>query len=235
MPASSFRFKQFTIRHERSAMKVGTDGVVLGAWAQVEGARRILDIGTGTGLLALMAAQRNPEARVDAVEIDEEAVAEATENIAASPWSDRIRVHGMDARRLRASEPYDLIISNPPYYPGEMSSADVSSSVAKHSAELGLDELIAVVDSLLAADGRFTVIVPFNREDAIRLSGERLGLHVKRRGPLWYVRDRPYKRVLLELGRGAPDDDFSPVTVERVPGEYTAQYRALLAPFMLHF
>lgn len=235
MPVSSFRFKQFTIRHERSAMKVGTDGVVLGAWAQVEGARRILDIGTGTGLLALMAAQRNPEARVDAVEIDEEAAAEATENIAASPWSDRIRVHGMDARRLRASEPYDLIISNPPYYPGEMSSADASSSIAKHSAELGLDDLVAVVHSLLAADGRFVVIVPSNREDALRLSGERLGLHVKRRGPLWYVRDRPYKRVLLELGRGSADDDFSPVTVERVPGEYTAQYQALLAPFMLHF
>lgn len=235
MPASSFRFKQFTIRHERSAMKVGTDGVVLGAWAQVEGARRILDIGTGTGLLALMAAQRNPEARVDAVEIDEEAAAEATENIAASPWSDRIRVHGMDARRLRASEPYDLIISNPPYYPGEMSSADASSSVAKHSAELGLDDLVAVVHSLLAADGRFVVIVPFNREDELRLSGERLGLHVKRRGPLWYVRDRPYKRVLLELGRGSADDDFAPVTVERVPGEYTSQYRELLEPFMLHF
>lgn len=235
MSSDEFRFKQFSIRQDRCAMKVGTDGAVLGAWARVEGARRILDIGTGTGLLALMAAQRNPAARVDAVEIDEAAAAQAAENVALSPWSDCIRVHWMDARRLRAAEPYDLVLCNPPYYAGEMSTLGAASSVAKHGAELGLEELIAVVARLLAPDGRFAVIVPSNREHVLRLAGERVGLHAERRGPLWYLADRPFKRVLLELGRQRNGPIHDPVTVERAPNEHTEQYHALLAPFMLRF
>ncbi len=230
-----FSFKQFTIRQDRCAMKVGTDGAVLGAWAQVEGAKRILDIGTGTGLLALMAAQRNAEARIDAVEINEQAAAQAAENVAASPWADRVRVHRMDARRLQASERYDRVICNPPYYPGEMSAADTSASIAKHGAELKLDELIATVDRLLSADGRFAVIIPANRERFLCAAAEDAGLFVARRGALCYLEHRPPKRVLLEFARHVGEPTHEPVTVEHEPGRYTAQYRTLLAPFMLHF
>jgi tRNA1Val (adenine37-N6)-methyltransferase len=102
VPNPQFAFKQFRVQQDRCALKVGTDGVVLGAWANVEEAKRILDIGTGTGLLALMAAQRAPGARIDAVEIDEAAAEQAAENVAASPWADRVRVHRMDVRRMPA-------------------------------------------------------------------------------------------------------------------------------------
>lgn len=235
MPASTFRFKQFTIHQDRCALKVGTDGAVLGAWATVNRARRILDIGTGTGVLALMAAQRNTLARIDAVEIDEAAAAQAADNAAASPWSDRVRVHWMDARRLSASEPYDLVICNPPYYPGEMSAADPSASVAKHGAELKLDELMTTVHRLLAADGRFSVILPANREpDILDLAG-RVGLFVVRRGALHYLGGRPNKRVLLEFSRHQAEPEDDTITVEHAPGSFTEQYRSLLADFMLHF
>lgn len=216
-------------------MKVGTDAVVLGAWAGVEGARRILDIGTGTGLLALMAAQRNAEARIDAVEIDEAAAEQAQENARASPWAARMRVHRMDARRLSASEPYDVVICNPPYYPGEMSASDASASIAKHGAELKLDELMTSVHRLLADEGRFAVIVPANREHELRTAAEGVGLHAVRRGLLHYLEGRPFKRVLLEFARHAGEVEQAPVTVEHAPGRYTEQYRELLAPFMLHF
>ncbi|MFZ1692390.1 MAG: methyltransferase [Flavobacteriales bacterium] len=230
-----FQFKQFTIRQDRCAMKVGTDGAVLGAWAKVEGAKRILDIGTGTGLLALMAAQRNADARIDAVEIDEAAAEQAQENVHSSPWVDRIRVHWMDARRLSASEPFDRVICNPPYYPGEMSATAASASIAKHSAELKLDELVATVNRLLADDGRFAVIVPANRERDLCQATEDVGLLVVRRGPLHYLEGRPFKRVLLEFERRYCEVEHDPVTVEHAPGTYTEQYKTLLEPFMLHF
>lgn len=216
-------------------MKVGTDGAVLGAWADVERAKRILDIGTGTGILALMTAQRTPEAVIDAVEMDEQTAAQASENVASSPWTDRIRVHCMDARRLRASELYDLVICNPPYYPGEMSTTDASSAIAKHSAELNLQELLAIVDGLLADDGRFAVIVPANRERDLCDSSEGTGLFVARRAPLFYLENRACKRVLLEFVRQRTTMVQEQVTVEHAPGTYTEQYRALLEPFMLHF
>lgn len=230
-----FRFKQFTIRQDRCALKVGTDGAVLGAWASLEGAKRILDIGTGTGLLALMAAQRNAQARIDAVEIDEAAAAQATENVAASPWSDRIRVHRMDVRRIQVSEPYDRVICNPPYYAGEMSASDAMASIAKHGAELQLDEMVAAVGRLLSAEGRFAVILPANREHDIRRLVEGTGLFVVRRGALHYLEGRPSKRVLLEFARHRAEVEDAPITVEHAPGRFTDQYRRLLADFMLHF
>ena len=112
-----FRFKQFTVRHDRCAMKVGTDGCLLGAWADVSGARRIADVGTGSGLVALMLAQRNTDARIDALDIDRDACLQAAENVSASPFAARIRVLRTDFRTYAATAPpaYDRIVSNPPY------------------------------------------------------------------------------------------------------------------------
>ena len=111
-----FRFKQFTVHQQRSAMKVGTDGVLVGAWATVRATdRAVLDIGTGTGLIALMLAQRNPEAQVVAVEIDAASAAQARENVAGSLWRDRIRVEECAVQEFSAEQKFDLIVSNPPY------------------------------------------------------------------------------------------------------------------------
>ncbi|MBK9177375.1 MAG: methyltransferase, partial [Flavobacteriales bacterium] len=171
----------------------------------------------------------------DAVEIDQDAAEQAAMNAEDSPWRERIRVHRMDVRRMRASEPYDLILCNPPYYGGEMDAPDARVSLAKHGAELGFEEIIDAVDRLLAADGRFATIVPSNREHHLRLAGERRDLRLLRRGPLWYIEGRPFKRVLLELWRGEPRDDHDPITVEHEPGRFTDQYHTLLSAFLLKF
>lgn len=236
MPKPSFRFKQFTIQQDRCALKVGTDGVLFGAWVNYNGTKRILDIGTGTGVLALIAAQRALHATVDAVEIDDAAAEQAAENTAASPWSDRVRVHRMDVRRMNASEPFDLIMCNPPYYAGYSTAADERVGLAKHSDELLFDELVDAVDRHLAPNGRFSVIIPLNREKALLAEAERLSLFATRRCVVKYVAHRPAKRVLLEFTRAQGEVVEEALTIENTgPFDYTPEYRALISDLMLNF
>lgn len=161
MANSYFEFKQFTIHQDRCAMKVCTDSCIFGAYAAVDGAKRILDIGTGTGLLALMIAQRSP-AFIDAVEIDREAYQQAVENVKQSTWAERIAVFNqpIQAFAVRSSQPYDLIISNPPFYTNNLKRPLYSQNVALHSEELGLSELVILVSYLLKKEGRFIVMLP---------------------------------------------------------------------------
>ncbi len=236
MPKPSFRFKQFTIEQDRCALKVGTDGVLFGAWVNYGGATRILDIGTGTGVLALIAAQRSPSATVDAIEIDDASAEQAAENASASPWADRVRVHRMDVRRMQASVPFDLVICNPPYYAGYSGAADVRVGLAKHSEELLFPELIDAVDRLLSADGRFAVIIPLNRETEFRREATRVGLSPVRRCVVKYVAHRPAKRVLMEFDRSGGALQEEEMTIEATgPFDYTPEYRALISDLMLGF
>ncbi len=236
MPKPTFQFKQFTIRQDRCAMKVSTDGVLFGAWVDVAGAGRVLDIGTGTGLLALIAAQRNTDAMIDAVEIDDAAAEQAAENAAGSPWADRVRVHRMDVRRMTSAEPYDRIICNPPYYAGYSIARDERTGLAKHSGELLFTELIAAVDRLLSAEGRFAVIIPLNREKEFLVDAKQVGLAPVRRCVVKYVAHRPAKRVLLELDRSGASLHDEELTIEATgPFDYTPDYRALIGNLMLGF
>lgn len=238
VPKPEFRFKRFTIRQDRCALKVGTDGVLLGAWTDWSGAQRILDIGTGTGVLALIAAQRAPQARVDGVEIDDQAAGQAAENAAASPWPDRVRIHRMDVRRMQASEPFDRIICNPPYYAGYSRAADERVGVAKHSDELLFPDLLRAVDRLLAPDGRCSLIIPLNREAELLREATHFGLVPARRCVVRYVAHRPAKRVLLDLARKEEDVRLheEELTIERTgPFDYSPEYRALISDLMLNF
>ena len=233
MPSSAFRFKQFTIHQDRCALKVGTDAVVFGAWVNYGGARRILDIGTGTGVLALIAAQRNPSALVHAVEIDDDSAAQAAENAAASSWADRIRVHRMDVRRMKSDAPFDLILCNPPYYSGTAPASEERGRVAKHGAELAFEELLGAVERLLAAEGRFSVIIPSDREAGFVSLSESHGLFPSRRCLLRYVAHRPPKRVLLELRRERMACEEEELTVEgEGPKSFTPEARALVADLL---
>lgn len=178
-----FRFKQFSVANRLAAMKVGTDGVLLGAWCGVEGCRTVLDVGTGSGLIALMIAQRCPEAHVTALDIVPEAVAEAAENAAASPWSDRITVMEADFNRAVADRllpRYDLIVSNPPYFTTAIKSPEAARAVARHGAGLGYADILRNASALLNPGGRVALVSPADRENDITLDCSLAGLSVAR-------------------------------------------------------
>lgn len=167
MSNSYFQFKQFTVWHDKCAMKVGTDGVLLGAWTSVQHSRRILDIGTGTGLVALMLAQRSQSA-ITALEIDSQAAVQATENFGRSPWRDRVEVVVADFKQYRPDTQFDVIVSNPPYFVDSMKCPDNQRSIARHNNELTYDDLLRGVNVLLSPDGAFTLVIPTDAADRVK-------------------------------------------------------------------
>ncbi|MDD3038589.1 methyltransferase [Bacteroides sp.] len=176
-----FQFKQFTVWHDKCAMKVGTDGVLLGAWTSVQGASRILDVGTGTGLVALMLAQRSlRESQIVALEIDEAAVAQAKENIFHSPWKDRIEVLQKDFIFFHSSDKFDVIVSNPPYFIDSLICPDQQRNVARHNDSLTYEELLKGVVGLLAKEGRFTIVIPTDVADRVKLLAMNYGMYAVR-------------------------------------------------------
>lgn len=208
-----FRFKQFFVRHDRCAMKVGTDGVLLGAWAPTNPLppnplTRILDIGTGSGLIALMLAQRCPDAQIAAIDIDPDAVAQARENFAASPWSDRLHVAQSSLQELSnqsfvfeqrglSSFVYDLIVSNPPYFTASLKNPDAARCTARHNDTLPFSVLIAESAKRLAPDGTLALIVPAEAEAELQSLAEAHSLHCTHRCYVHPKPGRPAKRVLL--------------------------------------
>lgn len=238
MPKPAFRFKQFTVQQDRCAMKVSTDGVLFAAWVNVADARTVLDIGTGTGVVALIAAQRAPQARIDGVEIDAAAAQQAAENAAASPWAHRVRMACADVRTWHPPGRYDLILCNPPYYARYSTAADDRLGLAKHGHALHFTDLIAATDRLLLPTGRLAVIIPLHREAELTTLAATIGLHPQRRCVVRYVAHRPPKRVLLELRRPAPTTPphTGSLTIEATgPFDYTAEHRAMLKELMLNF
>lgn len=181
MSNTYFQFKQFTVWHDKCAMKVGTDGVLLGAWTSVQDASRILDIGTGTGLVALMLAQRSlEESHIVALEIDEAAVIQAKENIFRSPWKDRIEVLQKDFCFFHSSDKFDVIVSNPPYFIDSLACLDQQRNLARHNDSLTYEELLKGVAGLLTNEGRFTVVIPTDVVDKVKLLAMNYGMYAVR-------------------------------------------------------
>ena len=174
MSNSYFQFKQFIIHQDRCAMKVTTDACLFGAWVAEEDksekiiTKNVLDIGTGTGLLSLMYAQKNSLADIDAIEIDEDAYAQAKENVAASPFAERINVIHDDIKRFTFSKKYDCIISNPPFYEKEISSDNEKKNIAHHHSGLLLEELLGIIKGNLSSSGTFYLLLPFKRNEEIK-------------------------------------------------------------------
>ncbi len=157
-----FQFKQFRIEQERCAMKVTTDACIQGAWTPVlPHVKRVLDIGAGTGLLALMLAQRNPDIIIDAIELDSDAAGQARENIAASAWKDRIQVLEGNVCNYPFTEKYDLIISNPPFFNNSLQSDKANKNMARHTNTLSYKDLIQVVNDNLQDDGYVSILLPY--------------------------------------------------------------------------
>ena len=155
-----FRFKQFTVCDERSAMKIGTDGVLLGAWTDIEDDSRILDVGTGTGLIALMLAQRNASAEIVGVDISREAIEEARDNFLNSPWTTRLSATEDDVCSFESADKFDHVVSNPPYFVDSLHSPDKLRTMARHTSSLKFEDLVASAVRLLKPEGRLSVILP---------------------------------------------------------------------------
>lgn len=200
----TFIFKQFTIRQERCAGKVGVDGVLLGTWADGRSAQTALDIGTGTGLLALMLAQRFPTLRITAVEHDPHAAQQAAENVAASPWPDRVQVVHQDSRAFaQTAGRFDLIVSNPPYFDTATSlpSPQTARQQARHTTTLTHAQLVADAARLLAENGRFCLIIPAAVSTGLMQLALAHKLHCTHRLLVRPVPHKPPHRHLLQFER----------------------------------
>lgn len=233
-----FRFKQFTIRQDRCPMKVGTDGVLLGAWTGIRPTdRRLLDVGTGTGLIALMLAQRAPWARITGVDIAD--TSQARENADASPWGARLDFATCPVQRFEAAEPFDLIVSNPPFFDSSLLCPDPGRTAARHGVTLPFEELCDAVVRLLGPSGRFAVVVPCS--EVARLLRAAWGrLAVVRRTEVHTTPRHAARRTLLELLPTAAAAGISPTYDELFvgtgqPESYTAEYQALTRDFYLKF
>ncbi|AWX06222.1 tRNA1(Val) (adenine(37)-N6)-methyltransferase [Prevotella intermedia] len=203
----SFTFRQFHIEQDKCAMKVGTDGVLLGSWAK--GGKRILDIGTGTGLIALMMAQRFPDANIDAIEIDENAVIQATENVLHSPFSKQIVVKHCSLQTYsETKEKYDSIICNPPYFVDSLKSNDNNRTVARHTDTLPFNELIKCAYQLLTPNGHFSLVLPVESYRILEPEAILNGFSVIKKVLVKTTPSKQPKRILVELGK-VPDEYFS--------------------------
>ncbi|MDR0893711.1 MAG: methyltransferase [Prevotellaceae bacterium] len=248
MANAYFAFKQFTVWHDRCAMKVGTDGVLLGAWAGSGGsdvlsdaqahsnrqAVYILDVGTGSGLIALMLAQRFPSAHITAIEIDPAAAQQATDNMERSPWADRIAVKCMDFRSFATdSAPFDLIVSNPPYFVDALHSPDRQRNLARHAQELNYEQLLSVSATQLSPDGNICLIVPAEMEQVVVDTAWRHRLFPQRRLSVFTRKGKPCRRVLLSLGFESRAVMGETLCLETTSGIRTPEYATLMREFYL--
>lgn len=238
MRGKGFTFKQFHIDHSKCAMKVGTDGTLIGAWASMPYEQcAILDIGTGTGLIAIMAAQRAAQAQVVGIDIDSGCIEQARENVAASPWSERISIIHSALQEFTSTKAFDVIISNPPYFVDSLLSPDDKRSTARHTTTLSFNDLCDGVLRLLAQDGTFALILP-PAEAGRFLSVARGRLFLTRRCDVWSTPDSGVKRVMMELQKQPPKElpQLEKLIIEDSgPMGYSAEYRQLTRDFYLKF
>jgi tRNA1Val (adenine37-N6)-methyltransferase len=230
-----FHFKKFSVSHKRSSMKVGTDGVLLGAWVNVKDSKTILDIGTGTGLIALMLAQRTPaDTHIDAVEPDEPACLDAEENFKNAPWANRIFLHQASIQAFQTTKKYDLIISNPPYFINSYKPPDKSRHIARHADTLTFEELIHASLHLLEPEGRLAVILPQTEGQLFLSLTQRNGLFCIRQ---WTFRSRshkPIERLLLEFGRHPEKPEMGELLLYDQGERWSEGYVALTKEFYLN-
>lgn len=229
-----FRFKRFTVFHDKCAMKVGTDGVLLGAWTDTGDAESILDIGTGTGLIALMLAQRT-NAPIDAIDTDESACLQAVGNVAASPFSGRIHVVRSSFADFQPDVKYDLIVSNPPYFSRSLKSPDDKRTKARHDDSLPLHDLIAGSKELLSENGRIALILPVEQDGKLTETAAQNRLYRIRQTNVAPVVDGTVKRILIELS-SVPNPDYAPeyLAIEQERHKYTKEYEELTRDFYLN-
>ena len=234
--AKPFKFKQFAIQQDRCAMKIGTDGVLLGAWTSLQNnPESILDIGAGTGLIALMLAQHSGAETIDTLEIDEDAYEQCVDNFEASPWGDRLFCYhaGLDEFLDDIEDQYDLVVSNPPFYSEEVPSGNSARDIARQNQSLPFEELIEGVSKLLTPSGVFSTIIPFKEEGQFIELAEQVGLYPEH---ITRVKGNPsseMKRSLLQFSFNKKKALIDELIIEIERHQYTPEYIALTKEFYL--
>jgi tRNA1Val (adenine37-N6)-methyltransferase len=233
-----FKFKKFSVEQSQSAMKVGTDGVLLGAWTPLHNQPyNILDIGTGTGLIALQLAQRSTAEQIDALEIDDLAFEEAVTNFENSPWGDRLFCFhaGLDEFVAEPEETYDCIVCNPPFYTDQNKSGDSQRDTARQEDALPFDELVAAVSVLLSDEGIFSVIIPYKEEEKFIQLAKNSGLFPFKITRVQGNATAEIKRSLLAFTRNQPENiTTNQLTIEISRHQYTPEYQLLTQDFYLN-
>ena len=231
-----FKFKQFTVYQDSAAMRVGTDGVLLGAWAHHPAPLRILDVGSGTGVISLMAAQRWDTAQIDAIDPDLGAFEQSRKNFELSPWSNRLTAHNCDLQHFTA-EPYDLIISNPPYFVNSLKNPDSAKSTARHTDTLPHDQLVLHAARLLSPTGTFAVILPADLQSNLFELAQKNGLSAHRTAEIYDRQGRNQIRIMAEFRKCATAEPvIEKIYIRDVESnDYTEQYKSLTRDFYLKF
>jgi tRNA1Val (adenine37-N6)-methyltransferase len=235
MPKPPFRFKQFAVAQNKCAMKVNTDGVLLGAWADVNNARQLLDVGTGTGVIALMMAQKSLTSKVDAIDIDADAYLQAKENFEQSNWSGRLMVYHVSLQNFRPIIHYDVIISNPPYFVDDTKTESQKRNVAKHSTELSYADLLVGVSRLLSDNGKFFVVLPVFNLALFETEAASQFLFVNQLTEVIAVEGKAPYLVLIQLERRRNQYSKTGIIIQNANGDFTDEYKMLTKDFYLKF
>lgn len=234
MPNPYFSFKKFTISQELCAMKVGTDGVLLGAWASVSG-MNALDIGTGTGLIALMMAQRNLQLEIDAIDIDEQANRQAEENVRKSPFNGRITCHRYSLQDYAeiADKKFDTIVSNPPFFTRSLKSPDTRRTMARHNDSLYAEDLIRLSSGLLSDAGKLSLIYPLDYKKQLFEYAALNNLSISRITNVYPTISTPAKRILIELSKQKNLLEENDLIIEKERHIYSEEFTNLVKNFYL--
>ena len=231
-----FQFKKFTINQDRCAMKVGTDGVLLGAWCPIDNNPfSILDIGAGTGILSLMIAQRSKAEQIDAIEIDEDAFEQCVDNFESSPWSDKLFCFhaGLDEFMEEPEDEYDLIISNPPFYTEDYKTENAQRDLARFSDALPFEDLVEAANFLLSENGIFAVIIPFKEEEKFIALANDFELHPFKITRVKGTPTTEIKRSLLAFSKTQKQTLIDELIIETARHQYTEEYIDLTKDFYL--
>lgn len=236
MPNPYFQFKQFIVYQNNCAMKVGTDGVLLGAWANVGESKRILDIGTGTGLLSLMVAQRS-SAQILGIEIDGSAAQQATENVERSDWRDRIQIKNVSLQEFAAQtdERFDFVISNPPYFNGSLKADSKERTMARHTDTLSYEVLLKSASMLLTEEGFFAVVLPYSEKERFFSIASTHNLYTHRVVEVYPTPKSMPKRILAEFSRQKTDCEVKKLVIESAGRhQYSEEYVQLTKDYYLN-
>ena len=217
-------------------MKVGTDGVLLGAWAETSGASAILDIGTGTGLVAIMLAQRT-DATIDAIDIDKGACMQASENINSSPWKDKITVYHNSLQLFteNAQTSYNLIVTNPPYFGNSLKTPDEQRNLARHNDSLSITDMLKGVDKLLSPQGRFVIILPYIEAQLFIVEAAMYHLYCNKKLVVKTLPTKRPTRIIMEFGKIRQKLVEDILSIHGSSAEYTEEYINLTKDYYLNF